>query len=82
VVERGKPYPREVLLERLLELGYQRNDIDLSPGRFRAKGEVLETFPAYETEATTITSRRVRRLRVVECLKRSISGLMEASFSM
>jgi len=50
VVERGKPYPREVLLERLLELGYQRNDIDLSPGRFRAKGEVLEIFPAYETE--------------------------------
>ena len=50
VVERGKPYPREALLERLLELGYQRNDIDLSPGRFRARGEVLEIFPAYETE--------------------------------
>ncbi|MFN3369146.1 MAG: excinuclease ABC subunit UvrB [Thermus sp.] len=50
VVERGAHYPREALLERLLELGYQRNDIDLSPGRFRARGEVLEIFPAYETE--------------------------------
>ncbi|WP_038058569.1 excinuclease ABC subunit UvrB [Thermus amyloliquefaciens] len=50
VVERGMVYPREALLERLLELGYERNDIDLSPGRFRAKGEVLEIFPAYETE--------------------------------
>ena len=50
VVERGAVYPREALLERLLELGYQRNDIDLSPGRFRARGEVLEIFPAYETE--------------------------------
>ncbi|MFN3179382.1 MAG: excinuclease ABC subunit UvrB [Thermus sp.] len=50
VVERGVHYPREALLERLLELGYQRNDIDLSPGRFRARGEVLEIFPAYETE--------------------------------
>ncbi|RTH05432.1 excinuclease ABC subunit B [Thermus scotoductus] len=50
VVERGAVYPREALLERLLELGYTRNDLDLSPGRFRAKGEVLEIFPAYETE--------------------------------
>ncbi len=50
VVERGALYPREALLERLLELGYQRNDLDLSPGRFRAKGEVVEIFPAYETE--------------------------------
>jgi excinuclease ABC subunit B len=43
-------YPREALLERLLDLGYERNEIDLSPGRFRARGEVLEVFPAYETE--------------------------------
>ena len=50
VVERGAVYPREALLQRLLELGYQRNDLDLSPGRFRARGEVLEIFPAYETE--------------------------------
>ena len=50
VVERGAHYPREALLQRLLDLGYTRNDIDLSPGRFRARGEVLEIFPAYETE--------------------------------
>uniref|UniRef100_A0A7V4A2G4 UvrABC system protein B n=1 Tax=Thermus tengchongensis TaxID=1214928 RepID=A0A7V4A2G4_9DEIN len=50
VVEKGQVYPREALLERLLELGYERNDIDLTPGRFRAKGEVLEIFPAYDTE--------------------------------
>ncbi|WP_105318344.1 excinuclease ABC subunit UvrB [Thermus tenuipuniceus] len=50
VVEKGAYYPREALLQRLLELGYTRNDIDLSPGRFRARGEVLEIFPAYETE--------------------------------
>ena len=50
VVQRGMTYPREALLERLLELGYERNEIDLAPGRFRAKGEILEIFPAYETE--------------------------------
>lgn len=50
VVEKGQVYPREALLERLLELGYERNEIDLAPGRFRAKGEVLEIFPAYDTE--------------------------------
>ena len=34
------------------------------------------------TEATTMVSLRVSRLRVAECLSRSISWLTEASFSM
>ena len=36
----------------------------------------------HETDATTITSRRVSRLAVVECRSRSISSLIDESFSM
>ena len=36
----------------------------------------------HETEATTIVSRRVSRAAVAECRRRSISSLIEASFSM
>jgi len=35
----------------------------------------------HDTDATTITSLRVSRLAVVECLNRSISSLMDESFS-
>ena len=35
-----------------------------------------------ETEATTMTSRRANRAAVAECRSRSISSLIEESFSM
>ncbi len=48
VVAVGQDFPREALLERLVALQYQRGDVQLEAGRFRAKGEVLEVWPAYE----------------------------------
>ncbi len=36
----------------------------------------------HDTEATTITSRRANSALVAECLRRSISSLIEESFSM
>ena len=37
---------REKLLIRLVEMRYERNEIDFFRGRFRARGEVVEVFPA------------------------------------
>jgi excinuclease ABC subunit B len=47
-LEVGKPIGRDAILERLIEIQYERNDIELSPGRFRAKGDVLEVWPSYD----------------------------------
>ncbi|WP_027883581.1 excinuclease ABC subunit UvrB [Meiothermus rufus] len=54
VVEVGQEFPREALLERLVGLQYQRGDVQLEAGRFRARGEVLEVWPAYEEEPIRI----------------------------
>jgi len=54
VLRLGQTVRREEVLERLVELSYDRNDIDLQPGRFRAKGEVIEVWPAYGTEPVRI----------------------------
>ncbi|GEM86248.1 excinuclease ABC subunit UvrB [Meiothermus granaticius] len=54
VVEVGQELPREALMERLVELQYERGDLQLEPGKFRAKGETLEVWPAYETEPIRI----------------------------
>ena len=48
ILEVGKPLGREAMLERLVEIQYERNDIELSPGRFRAKGDVIEVWPSYD----------------------------------
>jgi len=54
MVEVGQELPRERLIERLVDLQYERGDLQLEAGRFRAKGEVLEVWPAYEKEPIRI----------------------------
>jgi len=49
-LEAGKEYPRDKVLRKLVEIQYQRNDLDFHRGTFRVLGEVLEIFPAYEEE--------------------------------
>ena len=44
----GQPFGRHRLLERLVDNLYERNDIELKPGRFRVRGEVVDIMPAYQ----------------------------------
>ncbi|MDB6095419.1 MAG: excinuclease subunit [Verrucomicrobia bacterium] len=46
-LRRGQPYGRHHLLERLVDNIYERNDIELKPGRFRVRGDVVDIMPAY-----------------------------------
>ena len=42
------------LIARLVEAQYVRNDYDFQPGTFRVRGDVVDIFPAYETEAVRV----------------------------
>jgi excinuclease ABC subunit B len=46
-LEVGKEYRRDRLLRRLVDIQYQRNDIDFHRGTFRVRGDVVEIFPAH-----------------------------------
>lgn len=46
----GVEIKRNDLLRKLVEIQYQRNDVDFHRGTFRVRGDVLEIFPAYEEE--------------------------------
>ena len=50
---KGEETRRDELLRRLVDIQYERNDIDFHRGTFRVRGDVVEIFPAYE-EATAI----------------------------
>ncbi|HEX4354742.1 MAG TPA: excinuclease ABC subunit UvrB, partial [Polyangiales bacterium] len=41
---------RDELLRQLVDIQYERNDIDFHRGTFRVRGDVIEVFPAYEDE--------------------------------
>jgi excinuclease ABC subunit B len=46
----GQPISRELFLAKLVDMLYERNDIALSRGKFRARGDVVEVYPATSDE--------------------------------
>jgi len=49
-VKKGDRIERNVLLRKLLDIHYIRNDFEFTRGTFRVRGDVIEIIPAYETE--------------------------------
>jgi excinuclease ABC subunit B len=47
-LEKGMDISREEILSKLVEIQYERNDIDFHRGTFRVRGDVIEVFPAHE----------------------------------
>ena len=45
-IHEGDEYERNTLLRDLVNIQYDRNDIDFQRGRFRVRGDVVEIFPA------------------------------------
>ena len=46
----GEELRRDKLLRQLVDIQYERNDVDFHRGTFRVRGDVVEIFPAYEQE--------------------------------
>jgi len=53
-LKKGEEYPRHDLLRRLVDMQYERNDIDFTRGKFRLRGDTLELQPSYEELALRI----------------------------
>ncbi|HEY0478638.1 MAG TPA: excinuclease ABC subunit UvrB [Kofleriaceae bacterium] len=49
-IDVGTSIDRDSVLRRLIELQYERNDIDFHRGTFRVRGDTVEIFPAYEAD--------------------------------
>ena len=49
-LEQGREYDRDEILAKLVEIQYDRNDMDFHRGTFRVRGDVVEVFPAYEED--------------------------------
>ncbi|MDO8568640.1 MAG: excinuclease ABC subunit UvrB [Dehalococcoidales bacterium] len=53
-LKKGESYRRDKLLRQLIDMQYERNDIDFTRGKFRIRGDTLEIQPAYEELALRI----------------------------
>jgi excinuclease ABC subunit B len=54
-LEVGAVHDQRVLLRRLVEMQYSRNDVVIDRGTFRLKGDTLELQPAYSNEAVRVS---------------------------
>src|SRR5438477_10287643 len=53
-IEPGARLSRDALLQKLVELQYERRDVDFQRGSFRVRGDVVELFPSYQDAAYRI----------------------------
>ena len=53
-IQKGEQRNRQRLLRHLVDMQYERNDMDLSRGKFRIRGDTLEILPAYDELAVRV----------------------------
>ena len=51
LLEKGQKISRQEILRRLVEMQFERNDLDFRRGTFRVRGDVIEVHPTYEDNA-------------------------------
>jgi len=54
LLERGQKIKREDITRRLVEILYDRNDVDFRRGTFRVRGDIIEIYPTYDENAYRI----------------------------
>jgi excinuclease ABC subunit B len=73
-LEQGEQVGREELLARLVDLNYERNDVDFTQGTFRVRGDTVEIYPMYGRYAVRVElwGDEIDRLRKVDPLEGEI----------
>jgi len=50
----GQRIPRDQILRKLVDIQYERNDVEFNRGTFRVRGDIVEVYPSYEEQALRI----------------------------
>ncbi len=76
----GEEFRRDNLLRMLVDIQYERNDVDFHRGTFRVRGDVVEVFPAYEQETAIrveFFGDTIEAIKEVDPLRGRIMGSLE-----
>lgn len=80
-IEVGKSYQQKRLLTKLVEMGYTRNETSFERGCFRARGEVVDIFPAYnEVEFVRIEffGDEIEQIQLLESLDNNLVKTLQS----
>jgi excinuclease ABC subunit B len=76
----NEEFRRDNLLRMLVDIQYERNDIDFHRGTFRVRGDVVEVFPAYEHETAVrieFFGDTVEAIKEVDPIRGKVKGSMD-----
>jgi excinuclease ABC subunit B len=76
----GEEFRRDNLLRMLVDIQYERNDIDFHRGTFRVRGDVVEVFPAYEQETAIrieFFGDEIESIKEVDPLRGKVKGSLD-----
>jgi len=75
----GDVVERDVLLRKLVDIQYSRNDYELDPGNFRVRGDTVDVFPSYSKKGIRLTflGDEVESVREFDVLTGEIESVME-----
>jgi excinuclease ABC subunit B len=78
-VARGGTADRDFILQKLVDIQYERNDVNFVRGKFRVRGDTIEVFPAYEEVAVRIElfGDEVDRIVALDPLTGEITGELD-----
>ncbi len=67
-ISKDKNMTRDQLMRKLIEGQYERNDLELLPGRFRVKGDTIDIIPGYEKDIlrVEIFGKDVERISIID----------------
>ena len=70
VLHEGQEYDQRSILRRLVDMQYERNDMNLVRGKFRVRGDTIEIHPAYDETLVRVElfGDEVERITVVDPL--------------
>src|SRR5205807_2268661 len=54
MLEKGQRITRNEIMKRLVDIQYERHDVDFKRGGFRVRGDIIEVYPAYDEHAYRI----------------------------
>jgi excinuclease ABC subunit B len=76
----GARVDRDDVLRRLVDIQYDRNDVDFARGTFRVRGDVIEIRPSYEERAIRVelAADEIARLSVIDLVTRKTIEEMDA----
>jgi excinuclease ABC subunit B len=79
VVRVGEEHDQRAILRRLVDMQYERNDMNLTRGKFRVRGDVIEVHPAYDERAVRIQlfGDEIEAITVVDPLTGERVGTMD-----